>query len=122
MTDIDRNQTLNDAAKKALDDYAGALNGETLTKLGHVRRQALLQSIVEKPWYRSWTALAGCAAAVVVIVLALMLRVGVSPEIDLMEMSEDIDLLVANEDLEFIDELDFFQWMEEENLVLEKHS
>lgn len=109
-------------AKKALDSYTESLEAETLTKIGSVRRQALNGVNRSMPWYASWRALAGGGIAAAALALILTVRMDPLSELDPIRITEDIELLASGEELDFIDQLEFYQWLEEEKSAAENAS
>lgn len=109
-------------AKQALDSYAESLDAETLSKIGSVRRQVLEGINKPMPWYSSWFVMAGGGIAAAALALIVTLRIATESEFDAIPATEDIELLVSGEELDFFDQLEFYQWLEEDKSAVENHS
>jgi|GEM_PF-7079854 len=122
MNEIDRESALTSSAKKALNNYAESIDSETLSKIGRSRRQAL--SALHKPKYGffSWLGLSAGGIAVAGFALFVVLEIPSTAEFEFLKTSEDVYVLASNEDLEFYDHLEFYQWLEDENINFENHS
>lgn len=105
-----------DKLRGALDEGAETLDDATLARLQHARRQALQQGgqqrgPISTGWIARWIPATGLAAAMAVLV-ATTLWMAI-PQMDLPSV-EEIELLTSNENLELLDELEFYQWLDED--------
>lgn len=105
--------------KGVLDEGAESLDDATLVRLQHARRQALRQGGQQRGrpitagWIARWIPATGLAAAMAVLV-ATTLWMAI-PQMDLPSV-EEIELLTSNENLELLDELEFYQWLDEDGI------
>ena len=96
--------------KRQLNDAADDLDAKTQLRLTKIRHQ-ILDSAVKPKWSWQMPALAlGATAAVAVITISLMW----SPASLHQTAFEDISLLSANEAFELIDDVEFYEWLSEE--------
>ena len=93
--------------RQQLDRHAEQLDEATMTRLRAARRQALVPST--RGAFR-WLPVSGVAAAAAALlaVLVWQQRPG-----DLPGVQEDWDILASGEELELIEELEFYDWLEQ---------
>lgn len=100
--------------KDRLDQRLEALDGETVAQL-HAARQKALQSM---PRSRPrWIAMGGWAAAAASVLLVMTLWNTDIRSVDEPGFIEDLELLSTKEDIEFIEDLDFYLWLEDEQQI-----
>ena len=105
-----------DKARSALDESVDNLDTNTVARLRAIRKQAL-QETEDKRFFVFTPGLAATGAfATVAIAVSLWLAFPVTTH-EIFD-TEDVLLLSANEDLELIDELEFYDWLANE----EKHT
>jgi len=114
-------QKLEKLARQELDNSIQDLDEQTLAKLTAARKQAV--DIVAKKksnqgtddWLgKNWLLPAGGLAVTAFAVQMSVSMWMVEPnELDQLSL-EDMAVLSANEDIEFFDELEFYQWLEDE--------
>lgn len=114
-------QKLEKLAREELDNSIQDLDEQTLAKLKAARKQAVglvsgnnsrrgVWDWMSNHWLLPVGGLTATAFAV-----AMSVSIWVADPIDLEQLSlEDFAVLSANEDLEFFDELEFYQWLEDE--------
>jgi hypothetical protein len=109
-------------AKASLDQAVDDLDAITVAKIA-ARRKAVLDAHLENKvrWRKSaWLLpLSGLGVAAAASLLALALWLGMPSDYDKPQDSEfqDLQMLSSSEDLEFLEELDFYQWLEYEQPV-----
>lgn len=105
------NDRLLDRIKQELDASSEHLDAATLSRLTQIRNQAL-EVTTQPKWSWQLPSLAmGSTAAVVVVTISLM----GTPTLTQQTSLEDLSLLSANESFELIDEVEFYQWLSDEN-------
>lgn len=105
------NDRLLDRIKQELDESSEHLDAATLSRLTQIRSRAL-EAATKPKW--SWqlpTLAMGSTAAVVAITISLTWTPAMMQQTSL----EDLALLSANETFEMIDEVEFYQWLSDEN-------
>ena len=122
MNEIDRESALKNSANKALNHYVESLDSETLSKIGVARRRALQK--YNRPKYGFFSRLGLSTGGLVVAGFALfvVLKITSTTELEFLKTGEDVEVLASHEDLEFYDQLEFYQWLDEENLIVENRS
>ncbi|HFQ91858.1 MAG TPA: DUF3619 family protein [Chromatiales bacterium] len=98
-------------ARALLDERLEALDGETAARLRAARRRALGELA---PRRRAWMAAGGLAAATASLLLVVMLWSGGERPVGSPDIFEDLELLSSTEDMEFIEDLDFYLWLDDE--------
>lgn len=107
---------LHEASKALLLREEAALDGATLSALHKARSNALEQR--RAPWIW-WPAMGVTAAALITAVVLLPVAPQNTPAqespVQLAEnlSSEDLELLAAVEELEFLEELEFYAWLDQ---------
>lgn len=106
---------LTDIAKTALDQKTEALSSDTQHRLRLAREQALKQAVKES-WthWLSWRWLSGVGAGVALAsVIAFMIVPNVQTTPNSLSPLDDLDLLTAEVDMDLVDDLEFYQWLDE---------
>ena len=96
--------------KQQLDDSAEYLDASTQSRLTQIRSEALAGS-KKSTW--SWqmpTLALGSTAAIVAVIVSLTLTPAALQPTAL----EDLSLLSANDGFEFIENVEFYEWLSEE--------
>lgn len=122
MNEIDRESALKNSANKVLNNYVESLDSETLSKIGSARRRALQTYNRSKYGVFSSFLLSAGGVAVAGFALFVVLKMPTTTELEFLKTGEDMGVLASAEDLEFYDELEFYQWLDEENLIVENRS
>lgn len=105
-------------ARELFDREVAGLDGATRSKLNQARQRALAEldrpawSLVRLPVPQA----ALGAVAVAVVSGLLFMRSGVSPVEPTPDFAtaSDIEILLAEDDMEFLEELEFYAWLEEQ--------
>ncbi|MFV2055626.1 MAG: DUF3619 family protein [Thiohalomonadales bacterium] len=135
MNKESQQQRLEIFARTALDRSIQDLDSDTLDRLRLARNKAVLTSHAISREKKSrnnnaisrsigktldiftvgngWLPVGGFAATATVVALSLSLWM-VEPSLPSVDSFEDLAVLSANEDLELFDELEFYQWLEDE--------
>ena len=113
MTQNDNEQDLLKNAQRILDDGADNLDADTTSKLKKIRYQALEQKQQKFSWLTPYSTFAATAS---VMVLAMTLWFSQPPMVNDELVIEDMPLLSANEELEFFQELEFYNWLDDEEI------
>ena len=106
-----------DAAKRALDEAEKNLDAGTVTRLRTARLEAIEQGLRRPSRMRpGWLLpLGGFATAAIVFAVAGLLWFS-TPNPNLLQANvSDIELLTAHENPEFFADLDFYDWLEDNN-------
>ena len=106
-----------DAAKRALDEAEKNLDAGTVTRLRTARLEAIEQGLRRPSRMRpGWLLpLGGFATAAIVLAVAGLLWFS-TPNPNLLQANvSDIELLTAHENPEFFADLDFYDWLEDNN-------
>jgi hypothetical protein len=111
------------SVKSALDEGVSALDEEVCKRLQQARREAVLVAMDRQANHSRvtrWLVPAG-GFAVLTLAAVLSFLIGIGPGDKLfpvdqssMASSDDLPLLTSPESLELYEELDFYQWLEEE--------
>lgn len=104
-------QQLTEHLGQQLRDSETQIDEMTVARLQAARRQALEQAAVTTRHERTGWALGGFATAAVAVLAIVLWHGGESPAPDL--HGDDWDLL-AEQDLQLIEDLDFYDWLPEE--------
>ena len=94
-------------AREQLDRYADQVDEATASRLRAARRQAL-----ERGTHRTyrWLPVTGLATAAAALLAVLLWQQHAG---DLQGVQEDWDILAGGEELELIEELEFYDWLEQ---------
>ncbi len=107
-----------DKAGELFADSVERMDAATLSKLNQ-RRQAALDEVRTTPptaiWSR-WLPAAGVAAAAVIAVVMLQGPNGVELPAASETAAVDFELLMGDDELEMIEELEFYSWLDSEEL------
>ena len=108
---------LNSNIRQSLDESVDALDANTVSKIRQIRAQA-----VEKAGSKHsiWLSnkqgfLIGGMATACVMVLAVMLLIN-SPTSMQTIPAEDIELISSSDNLDLFEDLEFYEWLEEDGL------
>lgn len=103
-----------DLTRKVLDSSIEDMDHETLVRLREARNKAVLVSKTGPSTNRNWwMPLGGFAVTAALVALSLSLWV-VKPDSPMLEHFEDIAVLSDKEDLDLYDDLEFYQWLDDE--------
>jgi hypothetical protein len=102
--------------RELFDQEVAGIDAATRSKLNRARQRALCE--LERPAFSLLRAPMPQAAAAAVVVAAvagaLFMRGGVLPEAGMPDVAEatDIEILLAEDDMEFLEEIEFYAWLE----------
>jgi hypothetical protein len=102
-------------AKQAFDQSVDGLDAATLSRLNR-GRQAALDEGRRSPAFagRRWLPATGVAAAVL---LVLVMQQGPSGVDVIAAPAPDLEILLSEESIEMLEELEFYSWLDTEELV-----
>ncbi len=104
-------------SRQQLDDSIEHLDGETLSRLNQARQAALASQQKHSPFSRNWLPASVTAALSLAIIGSWLLYSTPQPD-NLVQTAQldDLELLSSSTDLELLEELEFINWLvEEEN-------
>jgi len=122
-SDDEKAAAFNHAVKKTLDDSQEQLDSATQLRLQAIRKEAIKQGLGREGMphtnvggnWPSWVLPAsGFASIALVAVLTIGLWQQTGTEQNLLANLEDMSLLIASDDLELYEELEFYQWLADE--------
>lgn len=100
--------------KQTLDDSVGALDANTLSKIRQIRAQAIEKADTKKQ--NHWQGiLVGGLATTCVMVLAVMMLLNSPTSIEPVPV-DDLELISSSDNLELFEDLEFYEWLEEDGL------
>jgi hypothetical protein len=108
---------LNAKMKQDLDDSVDALDANTLSKIRQIRMQTVTraeQHYVNWPVNRKSLFVGGLATACV-MVLAVVLLLNSPTSMQIVPV-DDIELISSSDNLELFEDLEFYEWLEEDGL------
>jgi len=106
---------ITDISKSALDEQAECLKSETQHRLRLAREKALEQSS-KSSWndILTWKWLSGAGAGVALAsVIAFMIVPNLQTDTNSLSPLDDLELLTAEVDMDLVDDLEFYQWLDE---------
>lgn len=113
MNEKESDQRLMQEIKQELDSSCDRLDAQTLSRLTHIRHQALEgkpannKSFFYQNPFLSSSAIATCA---LVLGIGFYFDLGSTSDITLSEL-EDIEILSADDSFELYDDIEFYQWL-----------
>ena len=108
-------QRLQDA-KKAFDDSVDGLDAATLSRLNRGRQAALAEAARPgREWLR-WVPATGVAAAVLLLMFTLR---GPGDVRAITASATDLEIMLGEESFEMIEDLEFYSWLDIEDLASE---
>lgn len=109
-----------DKIRQDLDQSCDRLDGHTQSRLNSIRHAAVEHGLERQPRWHSRVLLAPfgglVTACVLVVVVSLVYQQPGTPMPSIPDSRtaiEDLDILTSAESLEFIENLEFYQWLEE---------
>ena len=101
-------------AKQAFDQSVAGLDAATLSRLNRGRQAALAEGRQpDRQWLR-WVPATGVAAAVLLI---LVMQQGPGDVDVIAAPASDLEILLSEESIEMLEELEFYSWLDTEELV-----
>ena len=103
--------------KQTLDDSVESLDGNTLSRIRQIRAQAIGKAIDKAGAQQSnWSVImTGALATACVMVFAVMILLK-SPVSNHTVPLDDLDLISSSESLELYEDLEFYEWLEDDVL------
>lgn len=103
--------------RKSLDESVDALDANTLSKIRQIRSQAVEKAATK---HSSWSGnnqglLIGGLATACVMVLAVTLIFNSPTSIESLP-AEDLELISSSDNFELYEDLEFYEWLEEDGL------
>ncbi|MDX8412349.1 MAG: hypothetical protein R8K46_10850 [Mariprofundaceae bacterium] len=111
MMENDRDKQFIDDARHVLDESAAALDELTIARL----KAARLRALEQRPTPRLWLWPAGGLATAATVALVFWLTAVQPPEVS--SGMDDFDILAAEESFEFYAEMDFYDWLESNDIA-----
>lgn len=111
MSTLEQDQALLDDIKNTLDESVERLDAATRSRLTQARHKALAGrsgKAARRRWLLPVSAFASTAAAVLAITLWTHQPDSFDTELAL----EDLEIIASNTDLEFLQDLEFYEWLE----------
>lgn len=112
-TDERIDQQMVQQAKEVFDESVDNLDAATLSRLNRGRQAALAQVARPGQEWRRWMPVTGVAAAVLLAVITLRgpgdMEFTVAP-------ASDLDILLSEESIEMFEELEFYSWLDMQDL------
>jgi len=98
-------------ARARLDETLDGMDGAERTRLAAIRRQALASGQRRRGWWLP----ASLATAVAALMLVWMLpQQQTNSDMDVAAIA-DLDLLASDVDLDLLEDVEFYQWLDEAN-------
>ena len=106
-------ETLAEQAKETFDRSVDALDAATLSRLNRGRQAALAEAGHRGREWMRWMPATGVAAAALLVVLTFQ-----GPgDVDVMSApATDLEILLSEESIEMFEELEFYSWLETQEL------
>lgn len=103
--------------RQTLDDSVESLDANTLSRIRHIRAQAVDKGVVKTAAQQSnWSAImTGALATACVMIFAVMILLK-TPAPGQSVPLDDLDLISSSESLELYEDLEFYEWLEEDVL------
>ena len=113
MKQDEKDQAFLDNARQLLDHSVDTIDEETSSRLRQLRYQALDNKPKKLSWFTPYSAFAATAAVLVLTVTVWLTQTtNINDELVL----EDIPLLTAGEELDFYQDLEFYNWLDDEQI------
>ena len=113
MTEHDKEQKFLNNVRNTLHKSLDAIDAETTSRIKQARYQALEQGHNKSSWLMPFSAIAVTAS---VVTLSVTLWFTPFNEMNEELVLEDISLLTASEELDFYQELEFYNWLDDEQI------
>lgn len=105
---------LTENIRQRLDNSAESLDANTLSRIRQIRTQAVAKTEAR---HSSWSVvITGALATTCVIVFAVMILLKSPVPTTQTVPLDDLDLISSSESLELYEDLEFYQWLEEDVL------
>ena len=106
---IENEQKWLEKARDVLESNIGRIDAETQSKLTRIRNQALEHKAGRKPYLYGLPVAALATACLVLAIVVNMPEQQSQQE----ELLDDLDLITTSESLDLIEELEFYEWLED---------
>ncbi|MCW8855462.1 MAG: hypothetical protein OQK76_09995 [Gammaproteobacteria bacterium] len=113
MKQNEKDQKLLDNARELLEHSVDAIDEETSSRLRQIRYQALNTRSKNLNWFTPYSAFAATAA---VLLLTVSVWLTQAPTINDELVLEDMPLLTTTEELDFYQDLEFYNWLDDEQI------
>lgn len=107
------NDCLSENLKQSFDESVEKLPAETLSKINVIRNKSLDKNNRQKS---QWLPLIVSSSFVAVCLVSILYFNYQAPLSDLDFSTDDLELLSSSENLELLEDLDFYLWLEENEL------
>lgn len=104
---------LTERAKEAFDRSVDALDAATLSRLNRSRQAALDQRLQSRRQWQRWVPATGVAVAVLMVVLTQQDGGDAGP---MGAPLPDLDILMGEESIEMFEDLEFYSWLDSQEL------
>lgn len=111
MTASDNNQEFTSTVKQAFEASIKELDEDTVAGIVRCRRHALEQPAARTAWFLL------PAGALAILALAAVLVFTISQQEVNGLYAEDLEMLSSSESLDFYEDLEFYQWLDENDLA-----
>jgi len=101
-------------AKQAFDQSVDGLDAATLSRLNRGRQAALAEARQPARQWLRWVPATGVAAAVL---LVLVMQQGPADVDVIAAPAPDLEILLSEESIEMLEELEFYSWLDTEELA-----
>ncbi len=99
--------------RQTLDESAAAIDADTLSRIRQIRTQAIAKAEIRTS---SWSGvMTGALATACVMVVAVMILLRSPMPTEAVPL-DDLDLISSSESLELYEDLEFYEWLAEDNL------
>jgi hypothetical protein len=102
-------------AKQAFDQSVDGLDAATLSRLNRGRQAALAEG--RRP-VRQWLRWMPATAAATAVLLVLLTQQGPGDVDVIAAPASDLEILLSEESIEMLEELEFYSWLDTEELVV----
>lgn len=98
--------------RRSLDESIDALDANTLSKIRQIRAQAIEKANVKKTDWSGVMSGALATACVMVFTVSILLK---TPAIEPVSV-DDLELISSSDSLELFEDLEFYEWLEDDAL------
>ena len=113
MKQDNKDQAFLDNTRRVLDNSVDAIDEETSSRLRQIRYQALNNKAEKNYGLIPYSAFAATAA---VLVLTITIWLTQAPDINDELVLQDISILTSTEELDFYQQLEFYNWLDDEQI------
>ncbi|MDX8407433.1 MAG: hypothetical protein R8L58_03505 [Mariprofundaceae bacterium] len=111
----DKQERFESFARSVLDEAVAGTDAKTRSRLHQMRHKALDSSARKHSTFVVWGGASGLAAVALAAILIWMQPVQQDGEI-LTAVIDDVELLASDDDVELLENLDFYQWLEADDV------